>query len=202
MISLLGGRGESQPGSCFLFMESLPRKVLNEEWWGARNRWCDSSAVTGRWRVTAPAGALGQPGLSTWMPEAPWCSPRGWNVPMGCMWGRGLWVPEQDWGRGHGWKEAGLGLVQWNTLNKNLVWGVEGESQGDRGGKKTQLEKEPSDLRGQGTGLYKFLLSGRGISHGEGSFPRPPQHCILLHFYILPYHMGQKWCFFGLNCVS
>lgn len=47
-----------------------------------------------------------------------------------------------------------------------------------------------------------ILLSGRGISHGEGSFPRPPQHCILLHFYILPYHMGQKWCFFGLNCVS
>lgn len=42
MISLLGGRDESQQGSCFLFVENLPRKILNEEGWGA---WTDTTAV-------------------------------------------------------------------------------------------------------------------------------------------------------------
>lgn len=66
MISLLRGRDESQQGSCFLFVENLPRKVLNEEGVGSLDRH-HSSAVMEDEEVLACWGTWAQ-ALSTASP--------------------------------------------------------------------------------------------------------------------------------------
>ena len=168
MISLLGGRGESQPGSCFLFLENCEKRI---EWGGlgslAQVMW--QPCCEGTWD-TAPTWELGQPGLSRQRPG---------------ILAQSMWVDiEYTWGGGHGCLNS-TEAEDMSGKKHDLVWfGGASEQRPGLGSRervsRTQRGKNQNGKgakrqnRGWGTGLNKSLLSRRDTSHGEVSSSHPP----------------------------